>query len=600
MNELVKFRRETGIGVITVENPPVNALSPGVPEGIRAGIEAAESDSEVHAVVMIGGGRTFIAGADIREFAKVRSGEKPRLPFHPLLRAIEDCSKPVVMAVHGTAFGGGLETAMAGHYRVAAASARVGQPEIKLGIIPGAGGTQRLPRLAGVEKAVEMCAFGEPIDARTAMDAGILDRIIEGNLLEGALTFAHEVAGQPHRKTRDRAERLNEASDTAAIFASARERARQITRGQLAPLGAIDAVEAATKLTFEEGLKREAEIFMRCLFSTQSEALMHVFFGERTVSKIPDIPKETRIYQIRDAAVVGADAIGREIAMTCANAGIPVVVKETRREALEGFEQADIVIEVASESVALKKQIFSEIDSIAKPDCILASNTSTLDIDEIASATRRPEMVVGLHFSPASGMRLVEIVRGKATRPEVIATSMALAKRLGKVGVLAGNRPGLIGDRMTHAYVREAQFLVDEGAAVETVNQAMYDFGFAAGPLAVRSDAGGERGHISPEEIVERTVYALVNEGARILEEGTALRAVDIDIVSLNRYGFPAWRGGPMFYAGMAGLKTILKKVEEFEKRWGPGRWTPAPLLKRLAEVGKTFESFDQERSDSR
>ncbi|MGD1097443.1 MAG: 3-hydroxyacyl-CoA dehydrogenase NAD-binding domain-containing protein [Bryobacteraceae bacterium] len=703
MNELVNFTRQGEIGVITINNPPVNALSPGVPEGIAAAIETAQKDPSVRALVVIGGGRTFIAGADIREFGKVVSGEKPRFTLNPLLQTIEDSSKPVVMAIHGTAFGGGLEVAMAGHYRVAVASAQVGQPEVKLGIIPGAGGTQRLPRLAGVAKAVEMCAFGEPIDAKAAHAAGILDAIVDGDLLEGAVQFARGVARKLAFKTRERGEKLRDASGNTAIFALAREQARKTRRGQTAPLAAIDAVEAATRLSFEEGIRREAELFRVCLFSTQSKALIHAFFGERTVSKIPDIPKDTKTYDIRRAAVIGAGTMGGGIAMNYANAGIPVIVKETSQEALgrgmetirknyensvkkgrftpdtmakrmalitpqltyDGFEQADIVVEAVFEGMALKKEIFAELDKIAKLDCILASNTSTLDIDEIASATRRPQMVIGHHFfSPANVMRLLEIVRGKATGKEVIATSMALAKKLNKIGVLAGNCRGFIGNRMVHVYGREAQFLVEEGAPVEIVDQTLYDFGLAMGPLAmgdlagldvgwrIRKEfkhlekpgvrkplvadllcemgrygqktgagwykydanrkptpdpevaaliektaraAGIEQRAISKDEIIERTMYALVNEGARILEEKIALRAVDIDIVYLNGYGFPSWRGGPMFYADTVGLKNVLEKIEEFEKRHGSDLWAPAPLLKRLAQASQTFESFDKE-----
>lgn len=707
MSELVRFTRQGDIGIITIENPPVNALSPGVPEGISAGIDAAEQDPDVRAIVILGGGRTFIAGADIKEFGKITSGEKPRFTLHPLLLKIEDSRKPVVMAIHGTAFGGGLEVAMAGHYRVAAPTAQAGQPEVKLGIIPGAGGTQRLPRLAGVAKAVEMCAFGEPIDARAALEAGIVDKIIEGDLLAGAVEFARGVAGKLAYKTRERGEKLHDSAGNTAVFAAAREQARKTRRGQTAPLAAIDAVEAATRLSFEDGCNREAEIFRDCLFSTQSKALIHAFFGERTVSKIPDIPKETRTYDIRRAAVIGAGTMGGGIAMNYANAGIPVIVKETTQEALDrgietirknyensvkkgrfspevmakrmalitpqltydGFAQADIIVEAVFEGMALKKQVFSEIDKIAKPECVLASNTSTLDVDEIASATARPHMVIGHHFfSPANVMRLLEIVRGKATSKEVIATSMALAKKLNKVGVLAGNCRGFIGNRMIHCYGREAQFLVEEGAAVEAVDRALYDFGMAMGPLAmgdlagldvgwrIRKEfkhlekpgvrqpliadllcemgrygqktgagwykydenrtpnpdpevaaliektargAGIERRHVTPEEIVERTIYALVNEGARILEEGIALRAVDIDIVYLNGYGFPAWRGGPMFYADTIGLKNVLEKIQEFEKLHRPDLWAPAPLLRRLAQAGKTFESFDKEKESA-
>ncbi len=701
MSELVKYARNGNVAVVTIDNPPVNALSPGVPEGILEGIEAANADPEVRAIVVIGGGRTFIAGADIKEFGKITSGTKPKLALYPSLLKIEDSRKPVVMAIHGTAFGGGLEVAMAGHYRVAVASAQVGQPEVKLGIIPGAAGTQRLPRLAGVAKAVEMCAFGEPVDAKSALACGILDKIVEGDLLEGAVKFAGEVAGKLAYKTRERGEKLHDATKNVTVFAVAREHARRTRRGQTAPLAAIEAVEVSTRGSFADGCDREATIFQECLFSTQSKALIHAFFGERTVAKIPDIPKETKTYDIRKAAIIGAGTMGGGIAMNYANAGIPVIVKETTQEALDkgigiirknyqnsvnkgrfsaevmqqrmnlitpsltydGFDQADIIVEAVFEGMALKKQIFAELDKIAKPDCILASNTSTLDIDEIASATTRSQMVIGHHFfSPANVMRLLEIVRGKATSKEVIATSMGLAKKLNKVGVLAGNCRGFIGNRMIHCYGREAQFLVEEGAAVEQVDTALYDFGLAMGPLAmgdlagldvgwrIRKEfkhmekpgvrvplvadqlcemgrygqktgagwykydenrkptgdpevtalidqlarqAGIERRAIGNDEIIERTIYALVNEGARILEEGIALRSVDIDIVYLNGYGFPAWRGGPMFYADTVGLKNVLAKIEEFEKKHGE-LWAPAPLLKKLAQEGKTFADFDK------
>ncbi|HUI82364.1 MAG TPA: 3-hydroxyacyl-CoA dehydrogenase NAD-binding domain-containing protein [Bryobacteraceae bacterium] len=700
MNELVKLTRHENVAVITIDNPPVNALSPGVPEGILASLDAAAKDSAVNAVVVIGAGSTFIAGADIREFGKMTSGERPRIALHPLLLAIEDSSKPVVMAIHGQAFGGGLEVAMAGHYRVIAPRAQVGQPEVKLGIIPGAGGTQRLPRLAGVAKALEMCAFGEPIPAQEALSLGIADRIIDGDLLQGAVAFAREIPSRPAPKTRERQTKLGGVDPS--IFAAARDTARKTRRGQPAPLAAIDAVESSTKLSFDEGIKLEAKLFQDCLFSIQSKALIYAFFGERTVAKIPDIPKETKVYEIRSAAVIGAGTMGGGITMNYANAGIPVRVKEASQEALDrgiatirknyaasvqkgrfaqavmdermalitpqlnydGFDQADIIVEAVFEGMALKKQVFAEIDAIAKPSCILASNTSSLDIDEIASATKRPQMVIGHHFfSPANVMRLLEVVRGKATSKEVIATSMALGKRLKKVAVLAGNCRGFIGNRMLGPYFREAQFLIEEGASVELVNQTLYDFGFAMGPLAV-SDLAGldvgwrirkefkhtekpgvriplvadrlcEMGHfgqktgrgfsrydenrrplpdpetaaliehvareagipqrtITPEEIIDRCVFGLVNEGAKLLGEGIALRAVDIDVVYLNGYGFPAWRGGPMFYADTVGLDKVLARVEEFEARHGSDLWSPAPLLKQLVRDGKTFASYDK------
>jgi 3-hydroxyacyl-CoA dehydrogenase len=690
------------VAVITISNPPVNALGPGVPEGIRSSIAAAAADPAVAAIVVIGGGRTFIAGADIREFGKVVSGEKPRLSLLPLLLEIEDCPKPVVMAIHGTAFGGGLEVAMAGHYRVIAPAAQVGQPEVKLGIIPGAAGTQRLPRLAGVAKAVEMCALGEPVGAQEAAALGIADRIIDGDLAAGALAFAREVAGRPAPKTRERNEKLRDADPS--VFERARQQAQKIKRGQAAPLAAIEAVEAATRLSFEAGCAREAELFGQCLYSAQSRGLIHAFFAERAVSKIPDVPKDTPVHEIRRAAVVGAGTMGAGITMNYANAGIAVIVKETTQEALDrgmatirknyantvkkgklsqaamdqrlalikpqmtydGFEEADIIAEAVFEGMALKKQVFAEIDGIAKPGCILASNTSYLNIDEIASVTRRPEMVLGHHyFSPANVMRLLEIVRGRATGKAVLATSMALAKRMNKIGVLAGNGRGFIGNRMLGPYLREAQFLVEEGASVEEVNRALYDFGMAMGPLAmgdlagldvgwrarqefkhlekpgvrvplvadrlfemgrygqktgrgwsrydenreaspdpetaalieqVAREAGIERRSITREEIVDRCIFALVNEGARVLEEGIALRASDIDVVYLNGYAFPSWRGGPMLYADTVGLKTVLARIEEFRARHGEDLWSPAPLLAKLAGNGGTFTGFDKQR----
>lgn len=702
MDQLVSFTRHGDVAVITIDNPPVNAIGPGVPEGIVGAINQAEGDEQARAVVVIGAGTTFIAGADIKEFGKIVSGERPALTLLPFLLAIEDCPKPVVMAIHGQALGGGLETAMAGHYRVIAPNAQVGQPEVKLGLIPGAAGTQRLPRLAGVMKALEMCAAGDSISAQDAYSAGIVDRIIDGNLLDGAIAFAHEVMNKPIRKTRERNGKL--AGAFPMMFSMAREQAKKKGRGMIAPLAAIDAVEAATQLPFEEGCQREAELFQKCLFSTQSKALIHAFFGERTVGKIPDLPKEIKPIEIRRAAVVGAGTMGGGIAMTYANAGIPVMVKEAAQDALdrgmatirknyantvakgrltqaamderlalitpqlgyEGFDQADIITEAVFESMQVKKQVFAELDKVAKPGAILATNTSTLDVDEIASATRRPEMVIGTHFfSPANVMKLLEVVRGNASSNEVIATAMALGKKLKKVAVLARNARGFIGNRMVEPYVREAQFLVEEGASVEQVNQALYDFGMAMGPLAMDDlagidimwhvrqefkhlekpgvrqplitdklyamgrygqktgrgwskydenrkptpdpevaalieqtarEAGIHRREITNEEIVERCIYALVNEGAKLLEEGIALRAVDIDIVYLYGYGFPPWRGGPMFYADTIGLKNVLARIEEFEAQHGPDLWRPAALLKQLAESGETFESFDKEK----
>ncbi|HEX5734340.1 MAG TPA: 3-hydroxyacyl-CoA dehydrogenase NAD-binding domain-containing protein [Blastocatellia bacterium] len=703
MSELVSLSKDGEVAIITVNNPPVNALSPGVPEGIALAVEAISKDPDVKAAVLIGGGSTFIAGADIKEFGKVTSGERRGGSLLPLLTSIEDCPKPMIAAIHGTAFGGGLEVAMAFHYRVAAPAAQVGQPEVKLGIIPGAAGTQRLPRLAGIAKAVEMCAFGEPVRAADALEYGIVDRIIEGDLPGGAVDFAREIIAKNEAppRTRDRNEKIGDEQANAQIFAAAREQARKTRRGQTAPLAAIDAVEAATRLSFEEGCQKEAELFRACLFGDQSKALIHIFFGEREVAKIPDVPKETPRIEIKRAAVVGAGTMGGGIAMNYANAGIPVLLKEASQEMLDrglatikknyansvkkgrfpqevmnrrmalitptlsydGFEDADIVTEAVFEGMELKKEVFAELDKICKPEAILASNTSTLNIEEIASVTSRPHQVIGHHyFSPANVMRLLEIVRGKTTSREVIASSMALAKKLKKVGVLVGNCRGFVGNRMLAPYGREAQFLVEEGARPEEVDAALYKFGLAMGPLAMgdlagldvgwrirkeykhledpnvrhpmiadrlcemgrygqktgagwyrydenrkpspdpeveklieeaATEAGIERRQVGEDEIIERTMYALVNEGARILEEGYALRAVDIDIIYVNGYGYPAWRGGPMWYADTVGLKKVYDRVVEFHERHGE-LWEPAPLLKLLAEQGKTFADFDR------
>ncbi len=705
MSDLVQLTKDNDIAIITVNNPPVNALSPGVPEGIQEAIEQIDKDPSVKAAVLIGGGKTFIAGADIAEFGKITSGKRQGgVGLVPILARMEDCTKPVVVAIHGQAFGGGLETAMAGHYRVAAPSAVVGQPEVNLGLIPGAAGTQRLPRLAGVAKALEMCTDGKPIKAKDALAAGIVDRLIEGDLLAGAVAFAREVAGKPIPKTRERNEKLGTAEQNAPIFAAARDAARKKARGLMAPMAAIDAVEAATKLPFDQGVEFERKLFTDCLFSDQSKALIHVFFGERQVAKIPDVPKDTLTIPVNTAAVIGAGTMGGGIAMNFANAGIPVLLKETDQAALDrgintirknydntmkkgrltqqqvdermslikptltydGFESVDMVIEAVFEGMALKKQIFGDLDKICKKGAILASNTSTLSIDEIASATSRPEAVIGTHFfSPANVMRLLELVRGKATSKSVIATCMQLAKKLGKVGVLVGNCRGFVGNRMFGPYRREAQFMMEEGSTVEAIDKAMYDYGMAMGPLAVgdlagldvgwrirkefkhlekpgerqplsedklcemgrygqktgagwykydenrraivdpeveanvrkwAAEAGIKQHAISKEEIVDRLLYALVNEGARILEEGYALRAVDIDIIYLTGYGFPAHRGGPMWYADTVGLKKVYDRIQEFHKEHGE-IWAPAPLLKRLAEEGKSFADLDKETS---
>ena len=702
MADLVQLSRDAEIGIITINNPPVNALSPGVPEGIASAIETFNADAAVAAIVLIGGGRTFIAGADIKEFGKITSGAKQSdIGLAEVILKVEDSAKPVTMAIHGTALGGGLEVAMGGHYRVAVASAQVGQPEVKLGIIPGAAGTQRLPRLAGMAKALEMCIYGNPIPAKDALDYGIIDDVIMGDLLAGAIAFAREKlnSGELVRKTRDKMEKLEDAAANAAAVEAARAALAKRGRPLKAELAAIDACDAAAKLTFTEGCAYEGKLFQECLFSDQSKSMIHAFFGERAVSKIPFLPKETATLPVKTAAVIGAGTMGGGITMNFINAGIPVRLRETTAEALEkglatirrnyesavkkgrmtaddvekrlalitpqldyaGFDQVDIITEAVFENMALKKQVFTEIDAVARPGCILASNTSTLSIDEIASATKRPEWVVGTHyFSPANVMKLLEIVRGAATKPEVLATAMALSKTLRKVGVVSGNCFGFIGNRMFGPYRREAQFLVEEGATPEQVDRALYEWGMAMGPLAtgdlagldvgwrirqefpqlfkrpgvrdariedrlcelgrfgqktgagwyqydanrkashdpavdaliseVRTEIGRAPRAIANEEMVDRCIYALVNEGARILEEGIAIRSVDIDVVYLMGYGFPAWRGGPMFYADTVGLDRVLARIREFESQHGE-LWRPAPLLVKLASEGKRFSS---------
>jgi len=597
---------------------------------------------------------------------------------------------------------------MAAHYRLMAATAQIGQPEVKIGLIPGAGGTQRLPRLAGIAKAVEMCAFGGSIGAKDAQAAGIADRVIdsknEADLLEAALAFAREIAGAPIPRTRERVQKLVGADPE--VFKAARDQARKKMRGQPAPLAAIDAVEAASKLPFSEGLRYEAELFERCRVSNESKSLIHAFFGERAVSKIPDVPASTQARSIERVAIVGAGTMGGGIAMVFADAGFPVVIRETTAEALDrgmntiranyaralksgrltedlmmqrvgriqgqlsydGFENADLAIEAVFESIEVKKQVFRDLDRVAKRGCILATNTSSLDVDEIAAATSRPESVVGVHFfSPANLMRLVEIVRGKATGVDVLATAMTLAKKLGKISVLSANRFGFIGNRIMMPYAREAQLLLEEGASIEDVNSALVDFGMAMGPLAMydqvgldvalhveiearrfekqpgllerrrplvmerlvamgrlgqksgagfakfdenrkpvpdpevaelieicAKEAGIQRRNISKHEIVDRCILAMVNEGARVLEEGVALRAVDIDVVYMTGYGFPSWRGGPMFYADTLGLKHVLARIREFEKQHGSALWAPAPLLERYAAEGRGFNPPDE------
>jgi 3-hydroxyacyl-CoA dehydrogenase len=709
MNQAVTLTADQGVALVRIDNPPVNALSPDVISGLDAALDRASRDSAVRAIVIIGAGRTFVAGADIKGLEQLAWGSDSGAPeMHELLQKFEDSSKPIVMAMHGTALGGGLEVAMAGHYRVAVPDAQMGQPEVNLGIIPGAEGTQRLPRLVGLEKAIEMCVSGKPIKAADALGAGLIDRVIEGDLATGAAAFARQMAARAgaHPKTRERTDKLPARDALPAMLAAGRDLARKTRRHLEAPLAVVDALEAAATLPFEEGCAREREVFFKLAKSEQAKALIHAFFAERGVSKVPGISKDTVAAPVSSVGIVGAGTMGGGIAMACANAGIAVRITDATQTGLDaglvtirknydvsvkrgrftpamvdermsritpqvgyaGFDQADLIIEAVFENLALKKAIASALDKVAKPGAIIATNTSTLDIDDIAASTTRPSQVLGLHFfSPANVMRLVEIVRGARTSPEALATAMAVAKRLGKVGVVVGNCPGFVGNRMMFPYMYEAQFLVEDGATPQQVDEALTGFGMAMGIFAVDDMAGldvawrvrqelnqfsepgarkpliadllcemgrfgqktgkgwyvygdDRRPQPDPEvlaliektavahgitrrsftsaEIIERTIYALINEGARVLDEGFALRAADIDVIYTNGYGFPAWRGGPMFYADRVGLRKIYDHVSAFHRELGQ-RWAPAPLLERLAREGTTFKEFDKRRAGS-
>jgi 3-hydroxyacyl-CoA dehydrogenase len=652
--------------------------------------------------VVVGSGNTFIAGADIRELARMAAGEAPPLNLLPPLQVLEDSLKPVVMAIHGSALGGGLETAMCGHYRIAVPSAQFGMPEVKLGLIPGAGGTQRLPRLVGPVRAAEMCVSGRAISAPEALAWGLIDRIVEGgDLLEQAVRFAQELTTPNTPKTRERSEKLLSAD--LGKLDELRKRVEKELPSR-APSAALQAIQASTELDFDSGCQREAELFKECLHSDESKALIHLFFAERAATKVPRLSSSQRRSEIRKVAVVGAGTMGTGIATALAQSGIPVLLKEVSEEALargmakvranferaiakgrltpdvaqarlasvrpqtdySGFEEADVAIEAVFENLQVKQRVMAELGKIVRSDCILATNTSSLDVEAIASGSGRPEQTVGLHFfSPANVMRLVEVVPGARTDPDVTAACMSLGKRLGKIAVFAGNRPGFIGNRVFRPYLREARFLIEEGASVEEVNDALVQFGMGMGPLAVddligidvsrhieeefsRSEpsvvrrsillealyelrqfgqktgrgwstygsdrkpkpnpevaslaestavnAGIVRCPISREEIVDRCVCSLVNEGARVLEEGTAQRASDIDVVFVQGYGFPAWRGGPMFYADLIGTDTVLAKIRSFEGRFGSDLWKPAPLLIELTRSGQTFSGRDSKR----
>ena len=597
MADLVRYEVMDGVAVITVDNPPVNALSPGVPEGIDAAVIRAAADPAALAVVLIGAGTTFIAGADIRYFETVRTREvslERSRNIHARLVRIESCPKPLVAAIHGTALGGGLEFAMACHYRVAVPSAKVGQPEVTLGIIPGAGGTQRLPRLCGVAMALEMCIVGAPVSAGKALAAGIVDRVVEGDLRAGAIAFAREkaAAGAVHM-VRDRTQKIADREAGLAACQAARAGLKKTARGAHAPYAAVDAIEAAVTSSFAEGSEREIELFADCVLSGESRAMVKLFFAEREAAKIPDIPKDTPVQEIRSAAVVGAGTMGGGITMAYANAGIPVLLKEATQEALDrglatirrnyqstvskgkmtqaqldramslirptlnydGFENVDIAVEAVFENLELKKSIFADLGRVTTPRCILASNSSTLDIDQFAQASGRPAKVLGHHFfSPANVMKLLEIVRGRETGKETIATSMKLARRLGKVGVLVGNCFAFVANRMLAYYMREALLCLEEGASAQQVDKALTDFGMPMGPFAMQDVAG-------------------IDVGARIRQH---LRAQGKTRAEGPQSPVPDW----LYEMGRYGQKTGAGWY-----RYEPGSRTPIPdpLVDELA-----------------
>jgi 3-hydroxyacyl-CoA dehydrogenase len=700
MNELVHYAVRDHVAVLTIDNPPVNALGSGVWEAIAAAVARASADLSADAVVLIGAGTTFVAGADINAFKLLRTREDSLMRSagnHTLLKALEDAPKPLVAAIHGNALGGGLELAMACHFRVAAADAKVGQPEVNLGIIPGAGGTQRLPRLAGAAVAIEMCTDGKPLSASSARTAGIVDLIAKGDLLTQAIAFALERAKAGERR-RTRAIGFDEATRAAGLEACARARAG-LKPGPPAPRAAIDAIEAALTLDFEAGSVRERELFADCVVSTESKALRHLFFAEREAARVADVAKDTPALEVKRAAVIGAGTMGGGIAMSYATAGIPVLLKEADDAALQrglgvirknyesavakgrltpeqlertmalftpttsydGFDAVDVVVEAVFEDMDLKKKTFAELGRVTRPGCVLASNTSTLDIDEFAQVSGRPEQVIGHHFfSPANIMKLLEVVRGRATSPSVIATSVKLGKRLGKVPVVVGNCFGFVANRMLAYYMREAYLLLEEGASVGQIDRALTEFGLPVGPFGMQDIAGidvgarirqylasvgktraegpqsvvpdrlyelGRYGQktgagwyryeagsreripdplveqiaaeaaakrgiarraIDDDEILARVTTALANEGARVLEDGFAQRASDIDVIYCYGFGFPRHRGGPMFYADTVGLKTVLSRVVEYRARFGD-YWQPAPLLERMVAEGRGF-----------
>ncbi|MBT6106757.1 3-hydroxyacyl-CoA dehydrogenase NAD-binding domain-containing protein [Porticoccaceae bacterium] len=687
LTSMVDYNVEEGVAVLTLNNPPVNALSQGVRQGLKDGVEKALADDSAEAILVFCEGRTFIAGADISEFS---SG--PMEPnFHAVLSTMDASPKPIVAAIHGTALGGGLETALCCNYRVAVGSAKFGLPEVNLGLLPGAGGTQRLPRVVGVEKTLAMVTSGVPIGAAEAHQLGLVDQLVEGDLRAEALAFAKDKAAQggSHPRVRDNDDKLQSAKDNPEIFAATRKMLARKTRGFLAPEYNIRCIEAAVNQPFDEGLKTEGKLFAELMSGPQSQAQQYFFFSERQAGKVPGLAEDAKELPIAKVGVIGGGLMGGGISMNFANVGVPVTIVETSQEALdrglgtirknyentarkgrlteEAVEQrcgliqgtldmadladCDLIIEAVFENMAVKKDIFTRLDAIAKQGAILASNTSALDLNEIASVTSRPESVIGLHFfSPANVMKLLEVVRGEKTSDDVIKTSMALAKRIRKVAVLVGVCPGFVGNRILFPRQIEASKLALEGAPIEQVDKVLFDFGFPMGAFQMGDLAGldlgwdkdnsnpmdvkdrlcelGRRGQktaagyydydekrmptpapvtaelfaevaaaqgvtqgdISDEEILDRCLLPMINEGAKILEEGIAVRASDIDVTYVYGYGWPVYRGGPMHYANSMGLDKVLAKIRHYHESTGDDFWAPSPLLVSLAEQGKRFK----------
>ncbi len=688
MKGTVLYDVKDNVAVLTVDNPPVNPLSDGVRTGLYECVTKAEEDDSIKGIVVTGNGRAFIAGADISEFG----GNVEGISLNEVFKKLEHCSKPVVAAINGIALGGGLETALCCNYRIAANTAFVGLPEVNLGLLPGGGGTQRLPRLAGPSEALKMMLTGGHIPAKKALDMGIVDSISE-NVVEDSIKFAIEKAesSEQHPKVRDLNEKMIEARGNDKILLEAQAMAAKGRKGQFAPGQIIKCVEVAINLDdFDEGLKKEGELFLECLLHPQREAMIHIFFGERAASKIADVPKDTPVKEIKKAGIIGSGTMGGGIAMCFANAGIPVHIIDQDEENLkrgvsvieknydfmvgkgrltseqkdavfglvassleyEDISDCDIVIEAVYENLELKHEIFKTLDSVVKPEAILASNTSGLDIDSIAAVTKRPELVVGTHFfSPANIMRLLEVVRGEVTSDETLATVMAVGKKLKKAAVVSLNAPGFIGNRMLFGYTAQANMLLLEGALPHQIDQALESFGLNMGPFRmmdlvgldlgwrarklsgkesplhakigdelceqnrygqkngagyynytegsrapnaapeneelyerISQENGFTRREISDEEIVDRCILALINEGANILSEGVAQRAVDIDVVYINGYGFPIWRGGPMHHANAMGLDMVVEKLNKYKELTGNDVYKPSELLVSLAE----------------